>query len=85
MFAFALWDERQQALYLARDAFGIKPLYHALVGSGIVIASEVRAIVASGVVRPHIDRTALAGYLTLGLCPNRRRSSAVYARSRRAP
>src|SRR4051812_17038671 len=64
MFAFVVWDEREQALYMARDAFGIKPLYYALVGGGVVVASEVRAILSSGLVRRDIDQSALAGYLT---------------------
>ena len=66
MFAFTLWDAREEVLYLARDAFGIKPLYIATVGAGLLVASEVRGILASGVVAPHLDRTALASYLTFG-------------------
>ena len=69
MFAFVLWDAREQTLYMARDAFGIKPLYYALVGGGVVIASEVRAIVSSGLVQRRIDPSALAGYLTFGAVP----------------
>ena len=69
MFAFVLWDEHEQALYVARDAFGIKPLYYALTGTGLLVASEVRAIVASGIVRGQIDQQALAGYLTFGSVP----------------
>lgn len=69
MFAFVVWDEREQSLHMARDAFGIKPLYYAVAGSGLLVASEVRAVVASGLVRPHIDATALAGYLTFGSVP----------------
>lgn len=49
MFAFALFDERENALYLVRDRFGIKPLYYAKTGDGLVFASTVRAIEKSGV------------------------------------
>jgi asparagine synthase (glutamine-hydrolysing) len=69
MFAFLLWDAHDHALYMVRDAFGIKPLYYALVGSGVVVASEVRAVLASGLVRPQIDQAALAGFLTFGSVP----------------
>ena len=44
MFAFALWDSRQQALYLARDRVGIKPLYYANLGSAFVFGSEIKSI-----------------------------------------
>ena len=66
MFAFALWDRIDGALYLARDAFGIKPLYYAVTGAGVLVASEVRAMLASGHVAPRLDRSALASYLTFG-------------------
>jgi asparagine synthase (glutamine-hydrolysing) len=69
MFAFVLWDGWTRALYLARDAYGIKPLYAALVGHGLVAASEVRAILASGLVAPQLDRRALSGYLSFGSVP----------------
>jgi asparagine synthase (glutamine-hydrolysing) len=69
MFAFALWDAAEAALYLVRDAFGIKPLYYARVGAGLLAASEVRALLASGLVPPLADRCAVAGYLTFGSVP----------------
>lgn len=69
MFAFALWDATDETLYLARDVFGIKPLYVAESGGGMLVASEVRALLASGRVERRIDRAALAGYLTYGSVP----------------
>lgn len=69
MFAFVMWDEWNRALYLVRDVFGIKPLYYALVGRGIVVASELRSILASELVPTRIDSAALGGYLTFGSVP----------------
>ena len=67
MFAFALWDSRRRRLVLARDHLGIKPLYYApLPGKGFLCASEVRPLLASGLIPPSIDRRALAGYLAYG-------------------
>jgi asparagine synthase (glutamine-hydrolysing) len=51
MFAVAIWEPARRRLVLARDRYGIKPLYHApLPGGGLVFASEVRALLASGLV-----------------------------------
>jgi asparagine synthase (glutamine-hydrolysing) len=47
-FAFALWDEKNDTLFAARDRFGIKPLFYARIGGAIVIASEVKALFAAG-------------------------------------
>lgn len=67
MFAFALWDAGRQKLLLARDHLGIKPLYYtSLAGNGFLCASEVRAIVASGLIKPEINKQALGGYLAYG-------------------
>jgi asparagine synthase (glutamine-hydrolysing) len=52
MFAFALWDERNKTLFLARDRVGIKPLYYAHTNRFLVFASEIKAILAD----PEVDR-----------------------------
>jgi len=63
MFAFALWDQREQRLFCARDRFGIKPFYYAVVGDLFVFASEVKAILPLlGDI--DTDANALAEYLT---------------------
>ncbi|MBE7472438.1 MAG: asparagine synthase (glutamine-hydrolyzing) [Anaerolineales bacterium] len=69
MFAFALWDETRQQLFLARDRFGIKPLYYAEHEGRLSFASEIKAILA----QPHFPRRvhlpALQAMLTLGFVP----------------
>lgn len=64
MFAFALWDEETQSLFCARDRFGEKPLYYAVGNHGeFIFASEIKAIVASGLISPQLDKASLAHYL----------------------
>ncbi len=66
MFACAIWDERHRELVLARDRFGIKPLYiSALPGRGVVFGSEVRCVNASGLVSKGFDAAATLEYFTL--------------------
>ena len=69
MFALALYDRTRQCLILARDPLGIKPLYYASTEVGLVFASELRALAASGLVGREIDRRALAGLLAYGAVP----------------
>lgn len=64
MFAFALWDKKEKKLTLARDRYGIKPLYYTLADGSLVFASEIKAIIASKRYTPKIDREALIEYLT---------------------
>lgn len=67
MFAFAIWDEDQQRLFIARDRFGVKPLYYATGPDGVLLfASEIRSLHAAGV--PAIpDDSTWATFFTLGL------------------
>ncbi|MFN8580278.1 MAG: asparagine synthase (glutamine-hydrolyzing) [Gemmatimonadaceae bacterium] len=64
MFAFAIWDGRRKELFLARDRFGVKPLYYAHAEDGsIYFASEIKALFATGQVRPALNTAALPDYL----------------------
>jgi asparagine synthase (glutamine-hydrolysing) len=66
MFAFAIWDARNHELFLARDRLGKKPLYYASAPGLFIFASEVRAVVASGLVPACLDPEALEVYLWNG-------------------
>ena len=65
MFAFAAWDSHENTLLLARDPFGIKPLYvHSTTNGGLLFASELNALLASGRVPADIDPHAVSAYLS---------------------
>ena len=63
MFAFAVWDEREQSLFLARDPFGIKPLYYRQDGARLLFASELNALCAAGVFAAEVDPLSVSDYL----------------------
>ena len=56
MFAFAIWDNKEQSLHLARDRYGIKPMYYAQYGNTFIFASELKAILEHPKVDRKIDR-----------------------------
>jgi asparagine synthase (glutamine-hydrolysing) len=66
MFAFAIWDERRQELFVARDRLGKKPLFYAVFDNVLHVASELGALRASPGWRAEPDLDALEGYLSLG-------------------
>lgn len=72
MFAFAIYDEATQTTFLARDRFGIKPLYYAEVPSAFLFASELKAFLATNLVPRQIDHQALWDFLSLGSVPQPR-------------
>jgi len=69
MFAFAIWDTRRAELFAARDRLGIKPLYYSINDKGVCFASEIKALLAAGLVVPEPNWAALGSYLQLGSVP----------------
>ncbi len=71
MFALALWDEREQKLFIARDRVGKKPLYYSLTRGGtLVFGSEVKSLLEHPDVERDIDLEALNAYFSLGYVPD---------------
>ena len=64
MFAFAIWDAPKRRLLLVRDRLGIKPLYWARAGDTLLFASEIKALLASGLVAPEANEAALPEVLS---------------------
>src|SRR5256885_11732272 len=69
MFGIAIWDEIEQSCFIARGALGIKPLYYFEEGGRLIFASEVRALLNSGLIPRKLCREAVSGYLLFGAVP----------------
>lgn len=66
IFAFAIWDEESQSLFMARDRLGVKPLFYTQSGQGLLFASELKALLVHPAVHPYIDSEGLAELLVMG-------------------
>lgn len=64
MFAFAIWDRQEKEIFIARDRMGVKPLYYYCDDNRLVFASEVRAILATGLVEKKLSHKALIEYFS---------------------
>ena len=71
-FGIVVWDGRRRRCVVARDRLGIKPMYWAQVGDLVVFASELKSLLASGLVQPELDLEAIDAYLALGFVPGPR-------------
>ena len=69
MYAFAIWDDRKKRLFLARDPYGIKPLYYAHDGKTFRFASQVKALLAGGSVSKQPSPAGVVGFLMMGSVP----------------
>ena len=70
IFAIALWDRRTHALHLARDRFGVKPLYWSRAGGHLTFASEVKALLADPAIPREVDLEAVDRFLTFRFVPS---------------
>jgi len=66
MFSFAIWDSQKEGLFIARDRLGIKPLYYNIQGKQFAFASELRSLLASGLIPKTINPSGLYNYLSFG-------------------
>jgi len=72
MFAFVIWDRVKKRAFMARDPYGIKPLYYAGTAAGALVASQVKALLATGLVSREPDVHGQAGFWMLGSVPEPR-------------
>ena len=71
MFGFAIWDRNQQTLFIARDRFGIKPLFYSKLCNGqLIFASELKALLVHPAVSREIEPEAVEDYMTFGYIPD---------------
>jgi asparagine synthase (glutamine-hydrolysing) len=67
MFAYVLWDRRQQCLFMARDRLGVKPMFYALLDDGLLaFGSELKTLLVHGGLRREVDPQAIEEYFALG-------------------
>lgn len=76
IYAFAVWSEADQSLFLARDRLGVKPLFYAQRGSSFIFGSEIKAILAHPAVSAEVDAGGLAEIFVMG--PSRTPGHGVY-------
>ncbi|BBB93507.1 asparagine synthase (glutamine-hydrolyzing) [Methylomusa anaerophila] len=66
IYAFAIWDEVRQSLFMARDRIGVKPLFYAERGSSFIFGSELKTLLANPLIKPQIDAEGLAEVFMIG-------------------
>ena len=76
IYAFAVWHEKEEKLFMARDRIGVKPLFFIRKGSGLLFASEIKTLLAHPEVKPELDAVGAAQIIMLG--PGRIPGSGVF-------
>jgi asparagine synthase (glutamine-hydrolysing) len=76
IYAFAVWDEKNNQLFIGRDRLGVKPLFYAEINNGFIFGSELKAILAHPDVKTQIDREGLSEIFALG--PSRSPGSGIF-------
>ena len=71
MFAFVIWDKNRRELFGARDFFGIKPMYYAIMGKTLMFGSEIKSFLAHPEFKKELNTTALENYLTFQYSPTK--------------
>ena len=66
IYAFAVWDSAARTLFIARDRVGVKPFFYYLYDSGLVFASEIKALLKNPLIKPRIDEEGVASLMLLG-------------------
>ena len=69
IFSFAIWNDKKQELFLARDQFGIKPLFYTIKNGEIIFASEIKAILANTNVDASVDKMGISELFGLRALP----------------
>lgn len=85
MWAFAIWDRERRTLFLARDRFGVKPLYYAAIGQTFTFASEIKALVGSHALPFKPEPLAVYQFLTDGRLPSPQHGATFFAGVRALP
>lgn len=76
IYAFAIWDENNKKLFMARDPLGVKPLFYSIKKDSLIFASEIKALLAHPEINPYVNREGITELFALG--PARAPGSAVY-------
>ena len=66
IFAFAIWEEKEQKLFFARDRIGVKPLFYSLINDEFVFGSEIKALLCHPLIRPEINMNSICDLVLLG-------------------